>query len=105
MPTEKTRVNLSLDDEMNALIAKIAQFKKIPKARVITEFLEECRPQFRVLCEAIDQIQANEAVNPSEVLAQMLSKSFKNLSTAMDSIKSESKISDSRCPDTRELPL
>ena len=39
MPTKKTRINLSVDDDMNELLTALSKFEGKPKATLITDIL------------------------------------------------------------------
>ena len=42
MPTKKTRINLSVDDDMNELLTALSKFEGKPKATLITDILNRC---------------------------------------------------------------
>ena len=77
---QNKRTNLTLDPELDALIAEISDLREIPKTRVITEILEESKPQLEIIRDALKTIKNNEAVSLDQVLSKMLGNSFENLS-------------------------
>ena len=79
---QNKRTNLTLDPELDALITEISDLREIPKTRVITEILEESKPQLEIIRDALKTIKNNEAVSLDQVLSKMLSSSFENLSEA-----------------------
>lgn len=79
---QNKRTNLTLDPELDALITEISDLRAIPKTRVITEILEESKPQLEIIRDALKTIKNNEAVSLDQVLSKMLGNSFKNLSDA-----------------------
>ena len=79
---QNKRTNLTLDPELDALITEISDLRGIPKTRVITEILEESKPQLEIIRDALKTIKSNEAVSLDQVLSKMLGESFGNLSEA-----------------------
>ena len=77
---QNKRTNLTLDPELDALITEISELREIPKTRVITEILEESKPQLEIIRDALKTIKNNEAVSLDQVLSKMLGNSFENLS-------------------------
>ena len=77
---QNKRTNLTLDPELDALITEISDLREIPKTRVITEILEESKPQLEIIRDALKMIKNNEAVSLDQVLSKMLGNSFENLS-------------------------
>ena len=62
------------------MIEDIAELRGIKQTRVVTEILEESRPQLEVVRDALKTIKNNEAVSLDQVLSKMLGNSFENLS-------------------------
>ena len=77
---QNKRTNLTLDPELDALITEISDLREIPKTRVITEILEESKPQLEIIRDALKTIKNNEAVSLDQVLSKMLGNSVENLS-------------------------
>lgn len=82
MPAKSKRLPLTLDPELGKLIEDIAELRGIKQTRVVTEILEESRPQLEVVRDALKAIKNNEAVSLDQVLSKMLGDSFENLSEA-----------------------
>lgn len=80
MPNVNPRTNLTLKPELDALITEISALRGIPKTRVITEILEESKPQLEIIRDALKTIKNNESVSLDQVLSKMLGSSFENLS-------------------------
>ena len=80
---QNKRTNLTLDPELDALITEISDLREIPKTRVITEILEESKPQLEIIRDALKTIKNNEAVSLDQVLSKMLGNSFENLSEVL----------------------
>lgn len=70
MPTKKTRINLSVDDEMNELLAELAVLQDIPKATLVVQYLDMLRPHMVDIRDAIRMV--NEKKDPSPHLRKML---------------------------------
>ena len=77
---QNKRTNLTLNPELDALITEISDLREIPNTRVITEILEESKPQLEIIRDALKTIKNNEAVSLDQVLSKMLGNSFENLS-------------------------
>ena len=77
---QNKRTNLTLNPELDSLITEISDLREIPKTRVITEILEESKPQLEIIRDALKTIKNNEAVSLDQVLSKMLGNSFENLS-------------------------
>ena len=54
---QNKRTNLTLDPELDALITEISDLREIPKTRVITEILEESKPQLEIIRDALKTIK------------------------------------------------
>lgn len=70
MPTKKTRINLSVDDDMNELLIELAALQGIPKATLVTDYLEMLRPHLVEIRDAIRMV--NEKKDPAPHLRKML---------------------------------
>ena len=70
MPTKKTRINLSVDDDMNELLMELAALQGIPKATLVTDYLDMLRPHMIEIRDAIRMV--NEKKDPSPHLRKML---------------------------------
>lgn len=86
MATKKTRINLSVDDEMNELLIELAALQGIPKATLVTEYLNQLRPHMEDMRDALRMI--NEKKDPSKHLRSMLLNSQQNF---LDVLKEELK--------------
>lgn len=89
MATKTKRLPLTLDPELGNLIAEIAELRGIKQTRVVTEILEETRPQLEVIRDALKSIKANEKPDLDKVLAKMLGDSFGNLSDAFKGLNND----------------
>lgn len=70
MPTKKTRINLTVDEEMDALLTELATLQGIPKTTLVYEYLEAMRPHMVEIRDAIRMV--NEKKDPSPHLRKML---------------------------------
>ena len=70
MPTKKTRINLTVDEEMDALLTELAALQGIPKTTLVYEYLEAMRPHMVEIRDAIRMV--NEKKDPSPHLRKML---------------------------------
>ena len=70
MPTKKTRINLTVDEDMDKLLTELAALQGIPKTTLVYEYLEAMRPHMVEIRDAIRMV--NEKKNPSPHLRKML---------------------------------
>ena len=82
MPAKSKRLPLTLDPELGKLIEDIAELRGIKQTRVVTEILEESKPQLMIVRDALNAIKNNEKLDLDQVLSKMLGDSFENLSEA-----------------------
>ena len=54
MPSQKPRLNLTLDEDLNEIITDLSELMSIPKTRVITDLLKDVLP---VLTEVRDALK------------------------------------------------
>lgn len=70
MPSKKTRINLTIDDDMDNILSELSKLQGIPKATLVKNYLEMLRPH---MVDIIDAIQlVNEKKDPSKHLRNML---------------------------------
>lgn len=53
MPSQKKRINLTVDDDMNKLLDDLAELTETPKARLIMNFLREAEPALKTMRKAL----------------------------------------------------
>lgn len=70
MPTKKTRINLTVDDEMDTLLTELAALQGIPKTTLVYEYLEAMRPHMVEIRDAIRMV--NDKKDPSLHLRKIL---------------------------------
>jgi len=71
------------------LIEDIAELRGIKQTRVVTEILEESKPQLMIIRDALTAIKNNEKLDLDQVLSKMLGDSFANLSDAFKGLDSD----------------
>ena len=86
MPTQKTRINLTVDDDMDGLLTELAALQGIPKTTLVYEYLEAMRPHMIEIRDAIRMV--NEKKDPSKHLRKMLLDGQQNF---LDVLKEELK--------------
>jgi predicted transposase YdaD len=89
MATKSKRLPLTLDPELGKLIEDIAELRGIKQTRVVTEILEESKPQLMIIRDALTAIKNNEKLDLDQVLSKMLGDSFANLSDAFKGLDSD----------------
>ena len=70
MPSKKTRINLTVDEDMDNLLVELAALQGIPKTTLVYEYLEAMRPHMIEIRNAIRMV--NEKKDPSPHLRKML---------------------------------
>lgn len=71
MPSKKTRINLTVDDDMNELLSELCDLQGgMPKATLINNYLDMLRPHMIEIRDAIRMV--NEKKDPSKHLRKML---------------------------------
>jgi hypothetical protein len=87
MPSKKTRINLTVDDDMNELLSELCDLQGgMPKATLINNYLDMLRPHMIEIRDAIRMV--NEKKDPSPHLRKMLLDGQQDL---LDVIKEEFK--------------
>lgn len=64
MPSQKPRLNLTLDDELNDLITDLSRLMGIPKTRVITDLLKDVLPALKEMRDALELAKEKKDVLP-----------------------------------------
>lgn len=71
MPSKKTRINLTVDDDMDQLLTELCDLQGgIPKATLVNNYLDMLRPHMIEIRDAIRMV--NEKKDPSPHLRKML---------------------------------
>ena len=61
MPSKKTRINLTVDDDLNELLTALSKIDGKPKATLIVDILEQMRPHFKELIKAMELVEQKKA--------------------------------------------
>jgi len=64
MPSQKPRLNLTLDDDLNELITDLSKLMGVPKTKVITDFLKDVKPALTDLRDALQLAKDKKSVVP-----------------------------------------
>ena len=86
MPSKKTRINLTVDEDMDNLLIELAALQGIPKTTLVYEYLEAMRPHMIEIRDAIRMV--TEKNDPSKRLRKMLLDGHQNF---LDVLKEELK--------------
>lgn len=65
MPSQKPRLNLTLDDELNEVITDLSILMGIPKTRVITDMLKDVLPVLSEMRDALKLAKDKKSVIPN----------------------------------------
>lgn len=71
MPTKRQRTNITLDGELLEVYQKLADVRGIPRATLITEYLEALKPHAKKMTKLIEAVQTNEA-DAQKIMMNML---------------------------------
>ena len=82
MPSKKTRINLTVDDDMNQLLTELAKLQGIPKTTLVYEYLEAMRPHMIEVRDAIRLV--NDKKDPSQHLRKILLNTQQNFLDALN---------------------
>jgi hypothetical protein len=69
MPSQKPRVNLTINHELNDLLQDLALLMKKPKSTIIVDFLDEITPMLKELKQALELAEQKKDIKPT--LARM----------------------------------
>lgn len=89
MSSKSKRLPLTLDPELGKLIEDIAELRGIKQTRVVTDILEECKPQLQTIRDALYAIKNNEKADVNSILTKMLGDSFQNMSDLFKGLNSD----------------
>lgn len=65
MPSQKPRLNLTLDEDLNEIITDLSQLMGIPKTRVITDLLKDVLPVLTEVRDALKLAKEKKSVVPN----------------------------------------
>lgn len=65
MPSQKPRLNLTLDEDLNEVITDLSQLMGIPKTRVITDLLKDVLPVLSEMRDALRLAKDKKSVIPN----------------------------------------
>lgn len=65
MPSQKPRLNLTLDEDLNEVITDLSQLMGIPKTRVITDLLNDVLPVLSEMRDALRLAKDKKSVIPN----------------------------------------
>ena len=69
MPSQKPRVNLTINHELNDLLQDLAILMKKPESTIIVDFLDEITPMLKDLKQALELAEQKKDIKPT--LARM----------------------------------
>ena len=81
MPSKKTRVMLTMPDDLDAIFSRIAELENKPKTKVIIDYLSSLKPHAESMIQALELVQQKK--NPLLILNQMTADSLTMLGTEM----------------------
>ena len=70
MPSKKTRINLTVDDDLNELLTALSKIDGKPKATLIVDILEQMRPHFKELIKAMELVEQKK--DPANAINKLL---------------------------------
>lgn len=63
--TERIRINLSIDDEMNDLLAELAELTGRPKTSIVKDFLYNMQPAMEMTRDGLKALKDNKSIAPA----------------------------------------
>lgn len=81
MPSKKTRVMLTMPDDLDAIFSRIAELENKPKTKVIIDYLSSLKPHAESMIQALELVQQKK--NPLLILNQITADSLTMLGTEM----------------------
>lgn len=78
MPSQKPRIALTVDHDLNALLQDLSVLMKSPKSTIITDILVDVTPMLKDLKEALELAEQKKDIKPT--LARMTA--IANIKTA-----------------------
>lgn len=69
MPSQKPRIALTVDHDLNALLQDLSVLMKSPKSTIITDILVDVTPMLKDLKEALELAEQKKDIKPT--LARM----------------------------------
>ena len=64
MPTQKARLNLTLDDDVKEVIARLSVLMKQPQASIVNGYLRDMYPALVGLADALEDAEKKKSVLP-----------------------------------------
>ncbi len=64
MPSQKPRIALTVDNDMNELLTEIATLQGVPKSTLIVQYLDVLRPHMVEIREALRMVQQQKDATP-----------------------------------------
>ena len=69
MPSQKPRIALTVDNDLNDLLQELSVLMKTPKSTLITDILVDITPMLKDLKEALELVEQKKDIKPT--LARM----------------------------------
>jgi len=69
MPSQKRRIALTVDDDLNAVLEELSALMKKPKSTIITDLLVDVSPMLTDLRDALQLAEEKKDIKP--ILARM----------------------------------
>lgn len=64
MPSQKPRIALTIDDDLNEVLEGISKLTGTPKSKIIVSFLHDLMPIFKELLESLQHIEKTKDALP-----------------------------------------
>lgn len=63
--TERIRINLSVDKEMNNLLTELAELTGRPKTSIVKDFLDNMKPAMEMTRDGLRALKDNKSMTPA----------------------------------------
>lgn len=57
MPSQKPRIALTVDNDLNSLLEELSQLTKQPKSKIIVDMLRDAEPHLKEIVNALKMVQ------------------------------------------------
>ena len=65
MPSQKRRIALTVDDDLNSLLEELSGLTKQPKTKIITDILNDVKPVLIEMRDALEMVEQKKSAIPN----------------------------------------
>lgn len=64
MPSQKRRIALTVDDDLNSVIERLSKLTKTPKSTIIVDLLKDAQPHLQEIVNALELVENKKSIIP-----------------------------------------